>query len=101
MAKHLSNHQRTRRTTTWWSESDYLRLRERAQRAGAKTVSAYIRAAALAGGEFEMPAFETTRDLRNAVIRLAAALETLPPTNSVNETLAEAKAALGRICRTG
>src|SRR6266850_490793 len=100
MPKHLLGHQRTRNLTTRWSEYDYKRLVQRAKRAGAKTPSAYIRAATLAGSEFEMPPFETIRDLRNEVIRLAAALEALPPSKLVNETLAEAKAALGRICGT-
>ena len=56
---------RPRRITVRLSEHDYRRLLERAIRAGAKTPSAYIRAAALAGSEFQMPAFETMRDLRN------------------------------------
>jgi hypothetical protein len=37
------------------SEHDHKRLLERAQRARAKTPSAYIRAAALTGREFELP----------------------------------------------
>jgi hypothetical protein len=50
------------------SEDDYKRLVERAVRAGAKTPSAYLRAAALTGQEFELPPWEALRDLRNAVI---------------------------------
>jgi hypothetical protein len=50
------------------SEADYKRLKERAARAGAATPSAYIRAACLTGQEFELPAWEALRDLRNAVI---------------------------------
>jgi hypothetical protein len=61
-------HNRTRFVGLVMSEPDYERLVERSARAGAKTVSAYIRAACLTGREFEMPAHETLRDLRNAVI---------------------------------
>ena len=59
---------RTRRITVRLSEDDYKRLVERAVRAGAKTPSAYLRAAALTGQEFELPPWEALRDLRNAVI---------------------------------
>jgi hypothetical protein len=100
MAKRASEHQRTRRFTTWLSPHDHKRLVARAARAGAKTVSAYIRAAALGGREFEMPSYEMQREQWFALIRLAAALESLPPSKLVNETLIEAKATLARMCRS-
>lgn len=59
---------RTRRIAIRLSESDHQRLVERAKRAGAKTPSAYIRAACLTDLEFELPAWEQLRELRNAVI---------------------------------
>jgi hypothetical protein len=99
MAKRTHGHQRTISIASWWSPLERERLISRRVNSGAKTISAYLRAAALTGPEFQMPSFETQRDLRNAVIRLAAILESLPPSKLQNETLAEAKAALGRICK--
>ena len=64
-----------------------------------KQISGYLRFVALTGEEIQIPAFETLRDLRNAVIQFAAVVESLPPSKLRNETLAEAKAALGRICK--
>jgi hypothetical protein len=43
--------------------------------------------------------YETVRDIRNEVSRLCTALEALPPTQQVAETLIEAKATLRRICQ--
>jgi len=51
-----------------------------------RRVSAYIRAAALAGSEFEMRSFEEQRELRNALIRIALVLETYPATPLLTET---------------
>lgn len=99
MSKRAPGHQRTKRITTWLSPHDYGRLVKRAARAGAKTVSAYVRAAALGGREFEMPSYEIQREQFFAVIRLAAALEAFPPSPLANETLIEAKATLARMCR--
>ena len=59
---------RTRRVTVRLSDDDYRRLVERAARAGATSPSAYMRAAALTGQEFELPPWAALRDLRNAVI---------------------------------
>jgi hypothetical protein len=65
----MKRHQiRDRIVTVRLSEHDYERLVERSIRAGAKTPSAYIRAACLTGQEFQLPAWEALRDLRNAVI---------------------------------
>lgn len=99
MAKRVQGHQRTILTTTRWSAHEYRRLVSRREKSGARTDSAYLRAAALTGAEFQMPAFETQRDLRNAVIQLAMVIESLPPSHLRDEALMEAKAALGRICR--
>ncbi len=99
MTKRDRSGRRTTQTTTRWTPSEYKRLVSRRDRSGAKTVAAYLRLVALTGEEFQMPAFETLRDLRNAVIRLAMALENLPAGKLQTETLAEAKAALGRICK--
>ena len=68
MAKATHGYNRTRRIAVRLSESDHKRLVERAARAGAKTTSAYLRAAGLTGQEFELPPWEALRDLRNAVI---------------------------------
>lgn len=58
---------RHRIVTVRMTESDYKRLCERSVRAGAKTPSAYIRAAALTGQEFELPQWSTLRELINAI----------------------------------
>lgn len=80
MARQTKEH----RITVRLSEADRKRLVERAIRAGAKTPSAYLRAAALTGREFQMPAWDHLRELRNAIINanhardlpaLAAALD--------------------------
>jgi hypothetical protein len=84
---------RTRRIAVRLSESDHRRLVERARRAGAKTPSAYLRAAALTGQEFELPAWGTLRDLRNEVIKLTAAVKAHP------RAVDAAIAALDRISR--
>lgn len=68
MAKATHGYDRTIKFSVRLSEYDHHRLVERARRAGAKTPSAYIRAACLTGQEFELPAWEALRDLRNAVI---------------------------------
>jgi hypothetical protein len=57
---------------------DYARLKDRAGKAGARTVSAYMRSAALTDRQIDMPPFATIRDLRNEVINLAAAVKTTP-----------------------
>jgi hypothetical protein len=66
-------HERTRRIAIRVSEHDLKRLEERASHAGAKTVSAYLRAAGLCR-EVRIPAFETLRDLRNEVMELTLAI---------------------------
>jgi hypothetical protein len=99
MAKRAHGHQRTVVIATRWSPQEIKRLVPRRIKSGAKSNPAYIRAAALTGVEFEMPAYEMQREQWSAVIRLAAVLETYPPTKLVTETLAEAKATLGRMCR--
>lgn len=78
---------------------EYRRLVSRRNNAGAKTDPAYIRAAVLTGAEFQMPAFETQRDLRNAIIQITSVLQSLPPGKLRNEALTEAKATLSRVCR--
>ncbi|WP_422271592.1 plasmid mobilization protein [Bradyrhizobium sp.] len=81
------------------SEHDRQRLAERAIRAGAKTPSAYIRAAALTGQEFELPAWATLRDLRNECIRLTGAINSSPPGPVRDRALEAAIDALDRISR--
>lgn len=69
---------RTRNITFRLSEHDHERVLERTKRAGAKNLTAYIRAAILTGREFELPAFDTLRDLRNEIIQLTAAVKAHP-----------------------
>ena len=59
---------RTRFVGVFMSEHDHKRLVDRAARAGAKTISAYIRAACLTGREPVLPPWEHLRELRNAII---------------------------------
>jgi replication-associated recombination protein RarA len=88
-------HRRDRNICFRVSDHDYRRLLERAEKAGASTPSAYLRAAALTGREFRLPAYETLRDLRNEVIRLATAIKT---TGSVR-AMEAAISALDRISK--
>jgi hypothetical protein len=74
MAKATHGYNRTRYFTVRLSENDHRRLVERAIRAGAKTPSAYIRAACLTGQEFELPAWEHLRALINAMVQCTAEL---------------------------
>ena len=74
----MNKQNRTRNVTFRLSEADHKRALERTKRAGAKNLTAYIRAAILTGREFEMPAHETLRDLRNEVIKLTAAVKAHP-----------------------
>ena len=69
MAKPKRHHQRTRLVRVRISEHDHKRLVERSARSGAKTVSAYIRAACLTGREFELPSWEHLRALINAMVQ--------------------------------
>lgn len=98
MSKHLIGHQRTRIVASRWFQHDYEWLVQQARRAGAKTLSAYIRDYILAARvKFEMRSFEEQRELRNVLIRIAMVLETYPPNQLLNETLSETKGAIGRI----
>ena len=99
MSKRSHGHDRTRFVGVRMSEYDYQRLAERAVRAGAKTISAYLRAAALTGPEFELPAWATLRDMRNECITLTGAIQNSPPGPIRDRALAKAKEALERICR--
>jgi mobilization protein NikA len=75
MAKKRSHgYDRTRFVGVRMSEHDYQRLKERAVRAGAKTPSAYIRAACLTGQEFELPPWEHLRALINAMVECTGEL---------------------------
>jgi hypothetical protein len=98
MAKRTQDNQKTICVTSWWSPLEYERLVSRRDRTNAKTDSACLRAAVLTGAESQTPAFETLRDWRNEVSRLAGVLESCPSSKLRDETLAEAKAALGRMC---
>ena len=100
MAKRAHNHQRTKTINTRWSPHEYKLLVSRRNESGAKTNSAYLRAAALFSQKFEVQPFWVQRDQFNALINFARVLETLPPTKLVNETLTEAKATLKRMCRS-
>jgi hypothetical protein len=99
MAKRALGDRKTITTNTRWTSLEYKRLVSRRISSGAKTDSAYIRGSALTGPEFQMPSFETLRDWRNEVMRLAGVLESCPSSKLRDETLAEAKAALGRMCK--
>jgi hypothetical protein len=99
MAKRAHGHQRTIRTTTWWSPHEYKLLVSRRIESGSKTIPSYLRAAALYGPKFEANDWSGQRHQTNAVINLARVLENLPPTELRDEALAEAKATLRRMCR--
>ena len=100
MAKRAHGHQRTIIITTRWSPHEHKLLVSRRKESGAKGNPAYLRAAALYGPKFEMHDWEGRRHQTNALINFARVLETLIPTKLVNETLAEAKATLRRMCRS-
>jgi hypothetical protein len=63
MPKRANGHRRNRNVNVRFSESDHAVLVKRAARAGAKTPSAYIRAATLTGQEFELPSWDLLRAL--------------------------------------
>jgi hypothetical protein len=99
MAKRARRQPRNIMVMTRWNAVEYKMLADRRKRSGAKTDPEYIRAAALTGDEFQMPAFETVRDLRNEMIRLSAAVQALPQTRLRDEVLLEARGAFRRLCR--
>jgi hypothetical protein len=99
MMKHKYGYERTRRISVRLSEHDHKRLVERAERARASTPSAYIRAAALTGQEFELPAWDTLREMRNELIRLTGEIHGSPPGPVRDRALEAATNALDRISR--
>lgn len=94
-----SGQARTRILTVRMSEADHGRPVERAKRARARTPSAYIRAAALTGQEFELPCWDTLREMRNECIRLTGATNNSPPGSVRDRALEAAINALDRISR--
>jgi hypothetical protein len=74
-------------------------LIERAERARAKTPSAYIRAAALTGREFELPCWDALREMRNELIRLTGEVQATPPGPVTDRALEAAINAIDRITR--
>jgi hypothetical protein len=93
------HHVRDRIVTVRLSEIDHHRLVERCVRARAKTPSAYIRAAALTGQEFELPCYDTLRELINAMIKCTGEIQATPPGPVRDRALEAAIAALDRISR--
>jgi hypothetical protein len=81
------------------SERDYHRVLDRAKKSGARTLSAYLRAAALTGTQIELPAWETLRDLRNEAIRLSTSISKMEPGPDRTKALAAAINAFDRISR--
>jgi hypothetical protein len=79
------------------SDHEHRVLLERSGRAGARTPSAYIRAAALTGREFRLSDWETLREIRNEVIRLTAAIQNSPPGKVRDRVLEAAIDTLDRI----
>jgi hypothetical protein len=63
------------------------------------TPSAYIRAAAPTGQEFELPAWATLREMRNELIKLTAEIQGSPPGPVRDRALEAAIDALDRIIR--
>jgi hypothetical protein len=78
---------------------DYERLKDRAQKGGAKTVSDYVRRAALTGPQINMPPWEHLRELRNELINYAAAVRTAPNSKTREKVLQASLAALERIVK--
>jgi hypothetical protein len=78
---------------------DHERLKDRAKNAGAKTVSDYVRRAALTGGQIKMPPWEHLRELRNELINYAAAVRTSPNSKTREKVLQASLAALERIVK--
>ena len=98
----MKNYPRARRdriVNVRMSEHDHKRLVERAERARAKTPSAYIRAVALTGREFELPCWDALREMRNEMIRLTAEIQGSPPGPVRDRALEAAINALDRISR--
>lgn len=96
MAQRNHGHQRTRWISFRLSDHDHKRLIERSLRAGAKTPSAYLRAAALTGQEFELPPWEHLRALINAMDQCTAELRKAGYSKAIE---AKAEAAYDRISR--
>jgi hypothetical protein len=78
---------------------DYELLKDRAKNAGAKTVSAYVRRAALTGRPIDMPPWEHLRELRNELINYVAAVRTAPNSKAREKVLQTSLAALERIVK--
>jgi hypothetical protein len=81
------------------SEQKHQRLVERAKRSRARTPSAYIRAAALTGREFELPCWDALREMRNELMRLTGEIQRSPPGPVRDRALEKAFDALDRITR--
>jgi len=78
---------------------DYAQLKKRAAAAGARSVSAYVRRAALTGAQIKMPPWEHLRELRNELINYAAAVRTAPNSKARERVLQASLAALERIVK--
>jgi hypothetical protein len=79
------------------SDHEHRVLLERASKAEASTPSAYVRAAALTGREFEIPSNEMRRQIRNELIRLTGAIQNSPPGKVRDRALEAAINTLDRI----
>ena len=94
-----ANQIRNRIVTLRLTDHDHTILAKRARKAGATTISAYMRHACLTGKEFEMPPWAEIRALRNDVVKLAAAITATPRGPARDRAMDMATAALERICR--
>ena len=92
-------YERTKIVNVRMSEQEHQKLIERAERSRASTPSAYIRAAALTGEEFELPSWAALREMRNECIRLTGAINSSPPGPTRDRALEAAINALDRISR--
>ena len=81
------------------SDHELRRLDERAAKANASAVSAYIRAASLTGQEFEMPPWKLLRQLINEVVKLTAEIQATPPGAVRNRALDAVINTLDRLSR--
>lgn len=102
MSKHPNafepGHKRTRWVGFRVSDRHHQQMVARAARAGAVTISAYLRWVEMKWGrKSELPSYASQRELINLMFRVAVAIEQSPPGTAKDRALDSAIAAFDRI----